>query len=179
VRLLLGLVVGFLGTALAQECQISGPMPARENETCAVCSGRVGWKGRAYLVDGQRFAVMQAMEPEFLREPLRYVSKLRPENMLFSARAKNSATPVYLYGGMLVLLSLVAAGWWWHTAMLEKRPAWASSALTALGKIPLTREAAPCGACGSPNHPSAPACSRCGAAMEPTAPSEVSAIWSG
>jgi hypothetical protein len=180
--------------------KIEGPMPARDGETCAVCNTPVTDKDVAYLVDGQRIAVMEAMQEEFLRNPLLYVTKFRPEGMVFSARQSGSLNSGYLWLGMYVLVGLLFGGACAHVAMSKGLPSWrwfflgfffsvpaclavagkkpaadAPEVPDGLGKIPATRAPAACPECGAGNHPAAHRCLGCGAVLQPSVSSEVGA----
>lgn len=97
-------------------------MPARKGETCAVCNTPVTGKDVAYLVDGKRVAVMEAMQEEFLQNPLLYVTKFRPEGMVVSARQAGSLNSAYLWLGMYVLVGLLFGGACAHVAMTKGLP---------------------------------------------------------
>ena len=179
---------------------IQGPFKALNGETCVVCNHAVSDEDAAFLVDGQRVAVMAAMQEEFLRNPLEYVAKYRPEGMVFSARQAGDMTSTYFWLGSLLLAGLVFGAVCGHMAMLKGYSTWrwfflglffsipaclalankpsspnAPDAPAGLARIPDTRPPAACPQCGASNHPSASQCSSCGGRVEPTAPSEVSA----
>lgn len=163
--MLLGLPAAALSAAVlfAQAPRLSGPMPARDGETCVVCQGRCTPEDLAYLVDGQRFALMRAMESDFLRDPSRHVAPYRPATMQFHADGARSASPAAFVIGLCVLLALLLAALYVHRAL---------GAARGMRKIPLTSEPVACPACGQPNHPAAALCLHCGRRLHPEARSE-------
>ncbi len=188
----------------AQVLKVEGPFKAKKGETCVVCNTPVGEEDDAYLVDGQRVAVMSAMREEFLRNPLQYVTRLRPEGMVFSSRQPETLPGSYLWAGVFVLIGLMFGGACAHMAMVKGLSSWqwfflgfflsvpaclalagkaaaedAPKAPAGLGKIPSTRSSIPCAGCGEANHPASSKCGRCGAALHPAAPSEVAASARG
>jgi hypothetical protein len=198
-RRLAALLVLAGATLAATGPKLTGPVPSNEGETCAVCGGRVTARDCAYLVDGQRFTVMKAMESDFLADPLSYIAKFRPANLLFGSDSQTRLSGVCLVAGLYLLFGIFCAGlcaqmaitkgyaaWPWMIAglaltagaymYLATRPATARAvAITGLRRAPSTRAPLPCPGCGGSNHPAARACLRCGAALEPAAPSEVEA----
>jgi len=159
------LVLTLCSSAALMAVKLEGPMPARNGETCAVCNMPVTDKDVAYLVDGQRVAVMETMQEEFLQNPLLYVTKFRPEGMVFSARQSGSLNSGYLWLGMYVLVGLLFGGACAHVAMTKGLPSWrwfflgfffsvpaclavaarqtavdAPAVPEGLGKIPVTRD---------------------------------------
>ncbi len=173
-------------------------MPARDGETCVICNTRLSVEDKAFLVDGQRIPVMSAMEAMFLEDPMQYVAKYRPEGMMFSVRNEPAMGDAYLFAGIWVVLALIFGGISAHTAVLKgikplpwffsgfflllfgymwlaSKPSQAAPGTVPAGlaKVPLTRSAETCGACGASNHPSATECSSCGARLNPTVRSEV------
>ncbi|MEZ5404481.1 MAG: hypothetical protein R2729_32680 [Bryobacteraceae bacterium] len=180
--------------------RIMGPMPAKDGETCVVCNSRVSRHDLAYVIDGQRMAVMRAMEADLLANPLEYVTKFRPEGMIFSNQQSQRESGAYFWAGVLVLIGLIFGGACAHMAMGKGFSAWRWFALgfvfsvpaalvlamkapapdsqpmpEGLAKMPLTHGPIGCTGCGAANHPSAAACSSCGGALEPSVTSEVEA----
>lgn len=140
---------------------VKGPMPAEDGETCVVCYGSCTRKDVAYLVDGQRFAVMKPLEQDFLKDPEQYVRAYRPNTMQFNADQPQGMNDAYLLFGLLTLAGLTIAGFMVHR-MIEKR-AGAAGVPAGLAKIPATKTPIACHSCGGENHPSARKCSHCGA----------------
>ncbi|MBK5292521.1 MAG: zinc ribbon domain-containing protein [Acidobacteriia bacterium] len=193
--LLIWLLAGGLS---AQTMKVEGPFKAKSGETCVVCNTPVSEDDDAFLVDGQRVAVMRAMREEFMLNPLLYVTRLRPEGMVFSSRQPETLSGVYLWMGLYVLIGLMFGGACAHMALVKGLSSrrWfflgfffsalaylalagkavaenAPEAPAGLGKIPSTRSSAACPGCGAGNHPSSRQCGACGAALHPTASSEV------
>jgi len=176
--------------------KIEGPFQAKDGETCIVCNSKLDSTDLAFVVDGQRVGIARGMEDEFLSNPLKYLTALRPEGQ-FSGRSTGSMRNVYFWGGVFVLAGLLFGGACAHMALAKGRSGWrwfflgfffsapACLALavkengpavpTGLSKIPATRDPVACPGCGAANHPAAAKCSDCGATLEPSAPSEVSA----
>ncbi|MBM3736052.1 MAG: hypothetical protein FJW39_09725 [Acidobacteria bacterium] len=172
--------------------KIEGPFAARDGETCVVCNTRLTKDDVAFLIDGQRLAVMREMREELLREPLVYLARYKPEGMLFTGRQPVAMGAGYLWVGTWVLLAIVSGALCsylamnrglapskWFFAGLAFPPAVVglmfkprAAVPAGLAKIASTRDPAACPACGSLNHPAATACLRCGAAMIPTARAE-------
>jgi hypothetical protein len=150
----------------AQEPQVSGRLAARDGETCVVCQTRVSRFDSAYLVDGQRVAVMRAMEEEFLARPTFYIETYRPEGMMFSARLAKTLDGMYFWLGFAALLAVVALALRYHGVIHPPAGMW---------KVPLTNSPVGCGACGAGNHPSARECSSCGGRLSPAVTSEAEA----
>ncbi|MEZ5355582.1 MAG: hypothetical protein R2762_23345 [Bryobacteraceae bacterium] len=96
---------------------IVGPMPAKDGETCVVCNSRVSKDDLAYVIDGQRVAVMRAMEADLLANPLEYVTKFRPEGMIFSNQQSKRESGAFFWGGVLVLAGLMFGGACAHMAV--------------------------------------------------------------
>ena len=192
----------FSAVAAVSVPRIEGPEPARAGEICAICEARL-WpaSGRAYLVDGQRVPVCTEESEELLREPQRYLAKLRPEGMLFSGAPREGVSGAALVIGLYVLAGLLCGALCAHMAIRKglSAPKWFFAGLclpvgaylalasktggassvpggARFGKVPVTRDEVPCPACGGGNHPSAHQCSECGAPLEPTSPSEVHAV---
>jgi len=169
--------------------RVEGPFPARDGEICVVCNGNLSPADAAYFIDGQRVGVMKDMQEDLLREPLRYVSRLRPENA--TAHARQTPQPAgYILVGLFVLSGLVLGGACAHMAVTKGYPPWtwfllgfcfsAPAAVALAFRPPAARPApssltpVPCPACGRTNHPRASACLRCGAALTPAAAPEAS-----
>jgi hypothetical protein len=150
----------------AGEPQVSGRLPARDGETCVVCQTRVTRFDSAYLVDGQRVAVMRGMEEDFLAKPGVYIETYRPEGMMFSARLAKTLGSLYFWLGLTALLAVVAVALRYHGAIHPPAGLW---------KVPLTNSPVACGACGAGNHPSARSCSQCGGRLSPIISSEAEA----
>lgn len=157
-KLLLG-----LAAAACLAMDVKGPMPAEDGETCVVCYGSCTREDVAYLVDGQRFAIMKPLEEEFLKNPEQYIRAYRPNSMQFQGGPAQGMNDGYLLFGLLALVGLIIAGFTAHR-LIEKRhdPA---AIPAGLAKIPTTKQPMPCPACGGENHPSAKACSHCGAEL--------------
>jgi hypothetical protein len=200
MRALAGLAFLWLAPALEAVIRIEGPFPARDGETCIVCNGRVSVEDLAFVINGQRVAVMRGMEDALLGKPERYVQNLQPKGLV-SAREANGGGSVYLYAGVFVLVGLVFGGLCAHMAMLKGLKPWRWFALGFLFSLPAfavvasrqkpedaaempgglekvhaTREPVPCPGCSGTNHPAAAKCLHCGAALTPSATSEVAAI---
>jgi hypothetical protein len=179
---------------------IVGPMPAQDGETCVVCNSRLSKDDLAYIIDGQRVGVMRAMEADLLANPLEYVTKFRPEGMIFSNQQSSRESGAWFWAGLLVLAGLMFGGACAHMAVEKGLSAWrwflmgflfsAPATLViamktpaegrpdmpeGLAKVPRTHCPAPCPGCGASNHPSAAACASCGAALTPAVTSEASA----
>ena len=188
-----------LASALWSKPKIEGPFPAKEGETCVVCNTRLSPEDSAFLVDGQRIAVMKAMEADFLQNPLEYVAKYRPEGLIATGRSATvqpATTGAYFWIGLFAVVGLMFGGACAHMAVVKGQPPWqwfllgfafsvpATLALArrpgvvpldGLDKVPQTRQSTACLRCGSSNHPSAVICIGCGERLEPSAPSEVKA----
>ncbi|MGJ5819075.1 hypothetical protein [Paludibaculum fermentans] len=54
---------------------LSGPVPARQDEVCTVCYGTVGSSGVAYFLNGVRYAVHKDEAPIFLNDPQGYAKR--------------------------------------------------------------------------------------------------------
>lgn len=149
---------------------IKGPMPAEDGETCVVCYGRCDRNDVAYMVDGQRFAIMKPLEQVFLEDPDEYIKLYKPNSIQFTSGA-SGLSDAYLAFGLFMLVGLMIAGYAAHQMILKRN---AGAAVPAgLGKIPTTRLPAACAACGGENHPSAAVCSHCGAQLNPVETSEL------
>jgi hypothetical protein len=173
------------------EFTIAGPFAAWEGETCVVCNSRLSRNGFAYIIDGQRMAVMNGMEREFLAHPDKYIRKMRPDGMLVTSqplRTAGIAAP-YFWAGVYVLIGLVFGGLCAHTALgkgyapgpwfllgflfsiaaqlaLLSRPSLRRSPVPpGFAKFPVTPSPVFCPACGTANHPSIRECVRCEKAM--------------
>ncbi len=143
----------FAGLLAGQQLpRLSDPMPAKDGETCVVCNTRVSEDDVAYLVDGQRVAVMKAMEKEFLDDPVAYVAKFRPEGMLYTVRRAGEDWSWHLWLGVIALLGVILIGAWMHGRV---------SAEGMLGKVALTSSSVPCPKCGTRNHASGKVCAGC------------------
>ena len=183
--------------AMSAAPKIEGPFPAREGETCAVCNTRLSRDDVAFLIDGQRLAVMREMREALLGEPLTYLARYKPEGMMFSGERRDGVAGVYFWLGAWVLAGLLFGGLNAHMALgrglapamwfalgfvftapaslaLWRRPRSASS-MGGLKRIGSTRHPVDCPACGASNHPAANACSSCRAPMVPSANSETAA----
>ena len=159
MRTMILLIALLAGLLQADDHTISAPMPAEDGETCVVCYGRCTRDDVAYLVDGQRFAVMKPLEQDFLKDPDQYIAAYRPNSMQFGgpAAVQQPMPPNYLWYGVFVVVALLGAGVY---SMRMRR-------------VPATRAPLPCPACGGTNHPSAAKCSHCGATLTPAVQSEV------
>ncbi len=179
--------------------RIVGPMPAEDGETCVVCNSRVSKDDLAYVIDGQRVAVMRAMEADLLANPLEYVTKFRPEGMIFSNQQSTRESGAFFWAGVLVLAGLMFGGacahmavekgfsaWRWFVmgflfsapatlALALKTPVAGRTVPSGLAKLAKTHGPKPCHACKAPNHPSASRCASCGSALDPTVTSELQA----
>jgi hypothetical protein len=149
---------------------IQGPMPAKDGETCVVCYGRCDSNDVAYMVDGQRFAVMKPLEKEFLQDPDKYIRMYKPNSIQFTGDTVRMSNG-FLLAGLLLLLSLLIAGFATHQLVLKRSAG--APVPAGLAKIPATSAPARCPACGGDNHPSARRCSHCGSALTPSVSSEV------
>lgn len=167
----------YVSSLLAQQTggvQIQGPLPAKDGETCVVCYGRCEGGDVAYIVDGQRFAVMKPLEQDFLKTPEQYVRHYKPNSIQLQSQASQGLADGYLLAGLFTLLAVTLAGFYAHHLVVRRIP---KDALPrGLAKIPATRQPVPCPMCGGGNHPSAKRCSHCGAAATPSQPSEVEAV---
>jgi len=152
--------------------QMRGPLPAEDGETCVVCYGRCNQNDVAYVVDGQRFAVMKPLEQTFLQNPEPYIRAYRPNSMQFQTGGNAPLSDGYLFTGIAILLGLLIAGFTLHQRIL-KSAATPAMAPVGLGKVAVTAHPGRCAACGGENHPAARACSHCGAALAPMTSSEV------
>ena len=160
-----------LAAAICSGVEIKGPMPAEDGETCVVCYGRCTREDVAYMVDGQRFAIMKPLEEDFLQDPEQYIRAYKPNTMQFSGGPAQGMSDGYLLAGLLTLLGLIVAGFFAHQLILKRsNPAMVPA---GLAKIPSTKMPVACAACGGENHPSARECSFCGAKMTPADRSEV------
>ena len=162
MRTMMLLFLIFASLLPAEEHTISAPMPAEDGETCVVCYGRCTRDDVAYLVDGQRFAIMKPLEQEFLKDPDKYITAYRPNSMQFGGpTAMQQPMPFnYIWFGVFIVVALLGAGIY----SLRMR------------HVPGTKSPVPCPTCGRTNHPSANRCLHCGAVLTPTAPSEASGI---
>jgi hypothetical protein len=183
--------------------RIEGPFPARDGETCIVCNGRVSQYDRAYVIGGQRVAVMRDMESQLFSNPRKYAGRLQPRGLMTSSEKPAAGSNALLYGGVYVLAGLVCGALCAHMAMAKGLSAWRWFGLgflfsllacawlgahrptgtqasgSGLEKIRATREPVRCPHCTGTNHPAAAKCSHCGAALEPSAPSEPAVIRAG
>ncbi|MBL8230193.1 MAG: hypothetical protein JNL98_17015 [Bryobacterales bacterium] len=151
--------------ALHAEHVIQGPMPAQDGETCVVCYGRCDQEDVAYLVDGQRFAVMKKLEAAFLENPDEYIALYKPNSMQFSDGSAQRMEDTYLLFGLFALVAVFFAGFYAHHVVMKRSEGAAVPA--GLAKIPSTPMPRTCGACSGENHPSARSCLHCGAALPP------------
>jgi hypothetical protein len=184
----------------SQELKIEGPLPARSGETCIVCNQPVTAEDLAYVVNGQRIAVKRELQQEFLNNPRMYLSKYKPEGMLFSAYSAGNMGSGYLWLGLYIFAGLCfgaltanlsfrkgEAPWKWFLLGLflnvlaflmlnaKKDVPEAADLPAGLKKIPTTKAPTICPNCGSGNHPSARNCSTCGFELHPTVKPEVGA----
>lgn len=148
---------------LDAEHVIHGPMPAEDGETCVVCQGRCDQEDVAYLVDGQRFAVMKKLEAAFLENPDEYIALYKPNSMQFSDGSAQRMGDTYLLFGLLALVSVFFAGFYAHHLVMKRSGT--STVPAGLAKIPSTPMPRTCVACGGENHPSARNCLHCGTAL--------------
>jgi len=121
------------------EGEVVGPrVRARPGEICIVCNNPVGPDDPVYLVQGQRVPVHADEEREFLSNPRKYLTRLKPMGgALLGAdsnqpgmanRAGNnqqSVSLVWIYGGLYVLLGLVFAAICAHRALHVGYSPWA------------------------------------------------------
>lgn len=121
MRVLL-LIVAAL-SLMAQEVRILGPFPAKDGETCIVCNMRVTPQDKAYIIDGKRVAVMAAMEEEFLRDPLRYVTSFRPEGTVLTTQQR-ALTSNYVWLGVFALIGLMFGSACAHMAAAKGLSKW-------------------------------------------------------
>lgn len=161
----------FLSSAPAQEHKIEGPLQAEDGETCVVCYGRCSREDVAFLVDGQRFAVMKPLQQDFLADPNPYIRAYKPNSMQFDANAQQGMSDSFILFGLLALVGVFCAGYFAHHLVIKRSNPAAIPA--GLGKIPTTKLPQPCTACGGENHPAAKRCSHCGASFTPGERSEV------
>lgn len=157
--------------AICMGAEIQGPMPAEDGETCVVCYGRCNRQDVAYMVDGQRFAVMKPLEADFLQDPERYVRAYKPNTMQFTGGQPQGMSDGYLLAGLLTLLGLIISGFLAHQLILRRSDP--AAVPPGLGKVPSTKMPVVCAACGGGNHPAARQCSFCGAQLTPSVESEV------
>ncbi len=167
-------VFGLFGQQPGAGPQIQGPMPARDGETCVVCYGRCDQADVAYIVDGQRVAVMKPLEKAFLDDPEQYLRLYRPNSIQFQGVPAQGISDRYLLVGLFALLAITLAGFYAHHRVVRRVPR--SVLPRGLAKIPATKQPVPCPLCGGENHPSAKSCSHCGATATPSERSEVDAI---
>lgn len=174
--------------------RLSERLSAEEGETCVVCNEGVSAGDVAYHAGGQRVAVHQACEAEFLSDPAAHVARLRPSNMIFGAETGTRIPAGWMWLGLFALLGLVFGGLCAQAAVGKGRspgtsfllgmffsvPAYIYLLLQPAGcrRPPLTRAPAPCPGCGHANHPAASQCGDCGAPLKPSARSEVDAVSS-
>lgn len=105
--LLASLAILALGLAFGQS-RIAGPMPAEDGEICIVCYGRTTKTDVAYVVDGQRYAVMKGLEDDFLKQPDEYIRKFKAHQKTIQPNANRA-----LYGGLGLLVVVLSAAFWW------------------------------------------------------------------
>lgn len=107
-RLLTVLVCAWIAAGIA-EAKIEGPFPARDGERCVVCNTPVTTTDVAYLVDGHRVAVMKAMEEEFLRNPLQYVTRIDTGSVDLTPQ-QSGATSGWVWLGLFAITGAMFGG---------------------------------------------------------------------
>ncbi len=195
-------ILFLLGVSLAPAgSPLTGPLPARPDETCVVCGRAVGASGAAYLYEGQRLPVCERDRRLLVADPETYAASSRPNNMIMNPRAAGGLSGTWLWIGVYVLAGLVFGSLASLAALAQGRGPLAAFLLGFLFTVPgylyvLSRGRLPgaaafpagrfkqpgtqdpvkCPACGSTNHPAARRCSACGNTLEPAARSESEAV---
>lgn len=192
--LLLALVAPLVAAQAAAESA------ARAGERCVACGSELGADDVALRAGARRVALCAgACADAFRADPQAFLAGLRTGSALFQEPAEPRAAVAspWFWLGVWVVLGLVSSaaaayvavdrgqpplGWFFaglvgNVAALAVLafaiPRGASRAPKGLAKVPSTRAARPCTACGAALHPAASVCPACGAALEPLVPSEV------
>lgn len=109
---------------LSSSLEFQGPFPAKDGERCVICRGKTDSTDVAYLVNGERVAVMKIMEDDFLRNPLDALARMHGKGNTLAVHDAHGVAGAPVWVGLFVAVSLLFGATCARLAIIKGQPAW-------------------------------------------------------